>query len=141
MIIRFEENQALIETTSSVAWAHQEDNNNTGGDRQVDNRLYEGTPGHVCCERLKDFLFDSPYSRVVHRSSSVDSATACLTDVLNQGSSDPDPTEVFLEKSQTFIPAEVFSCLPNGQKILILVLMNYLCVKLTYTHSHNSYMV
>jgi hypothetical protein len=74
MIIRFEENQALTETTGSVAWSRQEDNNyihpadeGPDGDGQVGDRLYEGTPGHARRERLKDLLFDSPHSKAVRR--------------------------------------------------------------------------
>jgi hypothetical protein len=74
MIIRFEENQALTETTGSVAWSRQEDNNyihpadeGPDWDGQVGDRLYEGTPGHARRERLKDLLFDSPHSKAVRR--------------------------------------------------------------------------
>jgi len=75
MIIWFEENQGLTETNGTVTWAHQEDNNpihgaedeGPDGDEQVGDRLYEGTPGHACHERLKDLLLDSPHSRAVHR--------------------------------------------------------------------------
>lgn len=47
-------------------------------------------------------------------SGSVGSTTTCLTDVLNQGSPNADPTEVSLKKTQTFMPAEVPSRPPNG---------------------------
>ena len=75
MIIRFEENRALTETSGTLRWACQEDNGplpgaeNDGpdGNEQVGDRSYEGTPGHTHRERLKNLLFDSPYSRAQRR--------------------------------------------------------------------------
>jgi hypothetical protein len=75
MIIRFEEHRGLKEKKGSVDWARQEATNPThtgeaegpDGNEQIGDRLYEGTPGHACRERLMDDLFDSPYSDAQRR--------------------------------------------------------------------------